>query len=60
LSTAEKSKTTTFSRVFHPPKIDYFLEKSKLNLWTKNEDFEQCENKAEKNFYWRIKEVKKF
>ena len=42
LSTAKKSKTTTFSRVFHPKKIDNFLGKSKLNFWTKNEDFEQC------------------
>ena len=43
LSTAKKSKTTTFSRVFHPKKIDNFLGKSKLNLWTKNEDFEHCD-----------------
>ena len=35
-------KTPTFSRVFHPKKIDNFLGKSKLNFWTKNEDFEQC------------------
>ena len=42
LSTAKKPKTTTFSRVFHPNKIDNFLGKSKLNFWTKNEDFEQC------------------
>ena len=42
LSTAKKSKTTTFSRVFHPQKIDNFLGKSKLNFWTKNEDFVQC------------------
>ena len=35
LSTAKKSKTTTFSRVFHPKKIDNFLGKSKLNFWTK-------------------------
>ena len=28
---------------FSPPKnIDNFLGKSKLNFWTKNEDFEQC------------------
>ena len=27
---------------FSPEKIDNFLEKSKLNFWTKNEDFEQC------------------
>ena len=46
LSTAKKSKTTTFSRVFHEfftrKKIDNFLVKSKLNFWTKIEDFEQC------------------
>ena len=24
--------------------MDNFLGKSKLNFWTKNEDFEQCEN----------------
>ena len=45
LSTAKKSKTTTFSRVFHPKKIDNFLGKSKLNFWSKNEDFEQCERR---------------
>ena len=32
LSTAKKSKTTTFSRVFPPKKIDNFLGKSKLNF----------------------------
>ena len=42
LSTAKKSKTKTFSRVFHPQKIGNFLGKSKWNYWTKNEDFEQC------------------
>ena len=42
LTTAKKSRTTTFSRVFHP-KIDIFQGKSKLNFWTKNEDFEQCD-----------------
>ena len=42
MSTAIKSKTTTFSRIFHPQKIDNFLGKSKLNFWTKNEDLEQC------------------
>jgi len=42
LSTAEKSKTTTISRVFYPKKSTIFLGKSKLNFWTKNEDFEQC------------------
>ena len=44
LSTAKMSKTTTFSRVFHPKTIDNFLGKLKLNFWTKNEDFEQCVN----------------
>ena len=42
LSIAEKFKTTAFSRVFHPQKIDNFLRISKLDFWTKNEDFEQC------------------
>ena len=41
--TAKKPKATTFSRVFHPKKIDNFLGKSKLIFWTKNEDFEQCD-----------------
>ena len=27
---------------FSPQKIDNFLGKSKLNFWTKNEDFEEC------------------
>ena len=35
-------KTPTFSRVFTPKKIDNCLGKSKLNFWTKNEDFKQC------------------
>ena len=34
LSRAKQSKTTSFSRVFHPEKIDNFLGKSKLNFWT--------------------------
>ena len=40
--TAKKYKSTTFSRVFQPQKIDNFLGKAKLNFWTKNEDFEHC------------------
>ena len=43
LSTAKKSKTTTFSRIFHQ-KMNNFLDKSKLNFGSKNEDFEQCVN----------------
>ena len=35
LSTAKKSKTTTFSRVFHPKKIDNFLGKSKVEFLDK-------------------------
>ena len=42
LSTAKKSKTKAFSRVFHPNKLTIFFGKSTLNFWTKNEDFEQC------------------
>ena len=48
LSTAKKSKTTTFSRFFHPKKIDNFLGKSK---WTKNEDFEQCGKLVKKSHF---------
>ena len=29
--------------MFHPQKMDNFHGKSKLNFWTKNEDFEQCD-----------------
>merc|ERR1711860_295554 len=36
LSTAKKSKTTTFSRVFHPKKITFFLVKSKLSTAEKS------------------------
>ena len=46
LSTAKKPKTTTFSvftSFFTQKKIDNFLGKSKLNFWTKNVDFEQCD-----------------
>ena len=54
LTRAKKSKTTTFSRIFHPIKIDNFLGKSKLNFWTKNEDFEQCAQFISKvNHAWK-------
>ena len=42
LSTAKKSKITTFHEFFTQKKSTLFLTKSKLNFWTKNEDFEQC------------------
>ena len=42
LSTAKKSKTAAFSRVFTQNNWTTFLGKSKLNFWTTNEDFEQC------------------
>ena len=35
-------KPQHFHEFFTPIKIDNFLGKSKLNFWTKNEDFEQC------------------
>ena len=55
LSTAKKSKTTTFSRVFHPQKIYNFLRKL-LNFWTKNEDFEQCViHTGGPNKFWFLK-----
>ena len=43
LSTAKKSKTAAFSRVFTQSNSTIFLGKSKLNFWTKNEDFGQCD-----------------
>ena len=43
LSTAKKSKTATFSRVFTQNNSTIFLGKSKLNFWTKNEYYEQCD-----------------
>ena len=56
LSSAKKSKTTTFSPVFLPKKIDNFLGKSKLNFWTKNEDFEQCVRQYLVNDFGKINE----
>ena len=42
-STQLKSpKLQHFHEFFTQKKIDSFLGKSKLNLWTKDEDFEQC------------------
>ena len=43
LSTTKKSKSTTFSRVFHP-KNRQFFQKIKVEFLDKNEDFEQCVN----------------
>ena len=54
LSTAKKSKTITFSRVFHPKKIDNFFGKLKLNFWTNNEDFEQCVSYVTIQFHEKI------
>ena len=42
LSIAKKSKTAAFSRVFTQNISTFFLGKSKLNFWTKNEDCKQC------------------
>ena len=44
LSTAKKSKTPTFSRVFHPQKSIIFSKNQNWNFRQKNEDFEQCVN----------------
>ena len=35
---------------FSPKEIDNFLGKSKLNFWTKYEDFEKCDLKINLNF----------
>ena len=42
IKTAKKFKTAAFSRVFTQNNSIIFLGKSKLNFWTKNEDFLQC------------------
>ena len=42
-------KPQHFHEFFNQKKIDNFLGKSKLNFWTKNEDFEQCLGKRPKN-----------
>merc|ERR1712062_339702 len=44
--TVQNSKTAVFSRVFTQNNSTIFLGKSKLNFWTKNEDFEQCVYRA--------------
>ena len=43
-TTAKESKTTTFSRVFHPKKSTIFSWNQSWFFGTKNEDFEQCAN----------------
>ena len=43
LSTAKKSKTTTFSRVLHPKKSTIFSGNQSWIFVQKNEDFEQCD-----------------
>ena len=50
LSTAKKSKTAAFSRVFTQNNSTIFLGKSKLNFWSKNKDFEHYENET----FWVI------
>ena len=50
MSTTKKSKLAAFSRVFTQNNSTIFLGKSKLNYWTKNEDFEQCENGTKSNY----------
>ena len=42
LSTAKKSKPTTFSRVFHPKNRQFSREIKVEFFGTKNEDFEEC------------------
>ena len=52
LLTAKKSKTATFLRVFTQNNSTIFLGKSKLNFWTKNEDFEQCDSNRYLRWHW--------
>ena len=43
LSTAKRPKPQHFHEFFTKKKVEHFLRKSKLNFWSKNEDFEPCE-----------------
>ena len=48
-------KPQHFHEFFTPQKIDNFLGKSKLNFWTKNDDFEQCVARWVVGRFWRWK-----
>ena len=54
LSTVSKSKTTTFSRVFHPKKNRQFSQEIQVDfLDKKNEDFEQCGSPFLKDLFFQ-------
>ena len=46
LSSAKKSKTTTFSQDFHPKQFNNFSREIKVEFLDKNVDFEQCEHRV--------------
>ena len=48
-------KPQHFHMFFIPKKINNFLGKSKLNFWTKNEDFEQCATLT--YILWELKKI---
>ena len=52
LSTAKKCKISIINifTSFHPKFSDNFSRESKLNFWTKNDDFEQCANASRPNY----------
>ena len=50
LSTAKKSKTTTFSRVFHPKKPDN--REIEVEFLDKNQDFEQFVSEFKVDFIY--------
>ena len=68
----KSSKPQHFHEFFTPNNSTIFLGKSKLNFWTKNEDFEQCvflrhdfriakiftKNNLDKKITWHSKNVK--
>ena len=56
LSTAKKSQTAAFFMSFHLKQFG----KSKLNFWTKNEDFEQCVRLTRvRGTFWRLRSCKR-
>ena len=52
LSTVKKIQNHNIFTSFSSKKIDNFLGKSKLNFWTKNEDFKQCVSAIKCYFSW--------
>ena len=52
-----KSQKPQHFHEFFTQKVDNFHGKSKLNFWTKNEDFEQCVNQSPRNKKYLMKKI---